>query len=151
VKTSERITSPAAQRHLDALEMQLAQQVANRLQLASESLPHDIVERLRFAREQAVGRARHQRQQEAVPTLVVSTAGHGLAALGGPPSVWLRLASALPLLVLVAGLVLIQQHHEFEQIHVAAEIDAALLADTVPPAAYGDPGFAEFLRNADLP
>jgi hypothetical protein len=151
VKTSERITSPAGQRHLDALETQLAQHVAHRLQLASESLPHDIVERLRFAREQALNRARHQRQQETVPALAVSAAGHGLAVLGGPPSVWLRLASALPLLVLVAGLVLIQQHHEFEQIHVAAEIDAALLADTVPPTAYGDPGFAEFLRNADLP
>jgi hypothetical protein len=71
--------------------------------------------------------------------------------LGGPPSVWLRLASALPLVVLVAGLVLIQQYHDREQITAAAEIDSALLADELPPAAYGDPGFSEFLRDADGP
>jgi hypothetical protein len=71
--------------------------------------------------------------------------------LGGPPSVWLRLASALPLVVLVAGLVLIQEYHDREQIAAAAEIDSALLADELPPAAYGDPGFSEFLRDADGP
>jgi len=51
--------------------------------------------------------------------------------------------------VLVAGLVFIQHHHDLQQIEVAAEIDSALLADDLPPAAYGDPGFSEFLRNGD--
>ena len=63
----------------------------------------------------------------------------------------MRLASALPLVVLVAGLVLIQHHHDLEQITAAAEIDSALLADELPPAAYRDPGFSEFLRSAEAP
>jgi hypothetical protein len=75
----------------------------------------------------------------------------GSAAIGGPPSVWLRMASLMPLVVLVGGLVLIQQHHAREQIVTAAEIDAALLADELPPTAYGDPGFTEFLHAADAP
>ena len=71
--------------------------------------------------------------------------------MSGPPSVWLRLASAFPLVVLAAGLVLIQHHHDLQQIAVAAEIDSALLADDLPPTAYGDPGFTEFLRSAETP
>jgi len=59
--------------------------------------------------------------------------------------------SALPLVVLLAGLVLIQQHHDSEQISAAAEIDSALLADELPPAAYGDPGFSEFLHSHEAP
>jgi hypothetical protein len=30
----------------------------------------------------------------------------------------------------------------------AADLDGSLLADTLPPAAYADPGFAEFVRSA---
>ena len=71
--------------------------------------------------------------------------------MGGPPSVWLRLASLMPLVMLAAGLVMIQHHHDMQQIAVAAEIDSALLADDLPPAAYRDPGFGEFLRTAEAP
>jgi hypothetical protein len=62
---------------------------------------------------------------------------------------WLRLASALPLFALVAGLLLIQESNTRAQIRAAAEIDAALLADDLPPSAYSDPGFGEFLKTAD--
>lgn len=133
------IASPT---HREGLEARFALRIAGRLNAAAADLPHDISERLRFAREQALSRALAQR---AVGGLVTQSGGH--AVLGGPPSVWLRLASLLPLLVLAAGLVLIQQHREQEQIVVAAEIDAALLTDELPPTAYGDPGFAEFLRS----
>jgi hypothetical protein len=53
----------------------------------------------------------------------------------------------LPLVVLVAGLVAIDQWSTREQVLAAAEIDSQLLADDLPPDAYGDPGFAEFLRS----
>ena len=59
---------------------------------------------------------------------------------------WLKLASAVPVVVLVFGFVLIQHSHVNAQISAAAEIDAALLADDLPPAAYSDPGFVEFLK-----
>jgi hypothetical protein len=42
---------------------------------------------------------------------------------------------------------LIQQWHARAQIDAAAEIDAALLSDSLPPSAYSDPGFAEFLNT----
>jgi hypothetical protein len=54
----------------------------------------------------------------------------------------------LPLIVLVAGLLLIQERMAFEQVEAAAEIDAVLLADDLPPEAYTDPGFGEFLKSS---
>lgn len=138
--------------HTEALEGQVALRLAAQLHRSAEALPHEITERLRFGRERALAAARLQRRAAvALPQLVGVSTGQRSVALGGPPSLWLRLASALPLVVLVAGLVLIQQHHDSEQITAAAEIDSALLADQLPPAAYGDPGFSEFLRSPDAP
>ena len=137
--------------HAEALEGRLALRVTSHLHRGAEALPHDISERLRTARGQALERARLVRRQAVSPAQAVQAQGQGTAALSGPPSLWLRLASALPLLVLVFGLLMIQQHHTMEQVSVAAEIDAALLADELPPAAYGDPGFSEYLRGAAAP
>jgi hypothetical protein len=133
------------------LEARLSVSLSALLSERTEQLPHDISERLRFGRERALAAARHQRRLEAVTAPVAVAVGGQTAALAGPPSLWLRLASALPLVVLMAGLVLIQQHHDLEQITAAAEIDSALLADELPPAAYRDPGFTEFLRSVDAP
>ena len=53
----------------------------------------------------------------------------------------------MPLCLLVAGLLLIQHGQWYEQILAAAEVDTALLSDNLPPAAYGDPGFSEYLSD----
>jgi Protein of unknown function (DUF3619) len=112
---------------------------------ADQDLLQDISERLRVAREQAVARARHVQRQASAP--LVSLQG-GTAALGGPDPWWQRLASLLPLLVLAAGLMLVGQWTTREQVLAATDIDAILLSDEVPPDAYADPGFAEFLKSA---
>lgn len=132
----------------EALEGQFAQRLTAHLSGGAQALPHDIAERLRFSRERALASRRAAAALAAAP--VVVHAGRA-AALGSPPSLWLRLVSALPLAMLVAGLVFIQHHHDLQQIEVAAEIDSALLADDLPPAAYGDPGFSEFLRSGEAP
>jgi len=129
---------------LGALEAQFALRLTTHLSRGAQALPHDISERLRFGRERALA----SRRAVLAPAPTLLQAGRA-AALGGPPSLWLRLASALPLVVLLAGLVFIQHHHDLQQVEVAAEIDSALLADDLPPDAYGDPGFSEFLRSGD--
>jgi hypothetical protein len=71
-------------------------------------------------------------------------------ALGGPGTGrgrWLKLASLMPLLLLVGGLLLIQHSQWYQQLTASAEMDAALLSDKLPPAAYGDPGFSEYLSD----
>ena len=140
---------PTLDLRLEAAESRIASRLAARLNDGAQNLPHDIGERLRVSREQAVQRAVAVRRTSAAPSVQVQ--GSGSLVLGGPPSVWLRLASVLPLIVLVAGLVLVQQRHDADQISAAAEVDVALLADDLPPDAYSDPGFSEFLKAMPQP
>jgi hypothetical protein len=139
--------APRSRQH-EALEARVAFRLAGALSESTHQLPHDISERLRVARDRAVERAGAVRRASA--PMFLGQSG-GTAVLGWTPPVWLRLASLMPLAVLLAGLVLIQQYHDHEQIAVAAEIDAALLSDELPPTAYGDPGFAEYLRSDSTP
>ncbi|QPF74955.1 DUF3619 family protein [Roseateles sp. DAIF2] len=116
----------------------------------NETLAPDIGERLRFAREQAMAKAREARaarpQLETAAGVIAQ--GSSLALGGGPGrGRWLKLASLLPLLLLIGGLLLIQHSQWYQQITAAAEVDAALLSDKLPPAAYGDPGFSEYLSD----
>ena len=132
---------------LEAREARVGLRIASRLSEQTERLPHDLSERLRVAREQAVARARQVRQAEAVAPVAVQAAGASLV-LGSTP-IWVRMASVLPLMLLVLGLVLIQHVHQQAEIDAAAEVDAALLADELPPEAYGDPGFVAFLKQPE--
>ena len=50
-------------------------------------------------------------------------------------------------IALVAGLALIQNIMDDDRANELAEIDSALLVDDLPPSAYADPGFLQFLKN----
>lgn len=130
-----------------SVEPRLAACLASALTEHAQTLPHDVAERLRFAREQALSRARLQQRVAAAPSAVVGVSSSGQALLAGFAPWWQRAASLLPLIVLVSGLVAIDQWLTREQVLAAAEIDSQLLADDLPPDAYRDPGFAEFLRS----
>jgi hypothetical protein len=129
----------------EALEARLGHRLAARLSEQAEQVPTDVGERLRFARERALERAREARAA-ATPSQIALAAGRS-AILGLAAAWWVRLGSAIPLIALAAGLFLIQQWHTEAQIAAAAEIDADLLADDLPPSAYSDAGFAEFLKT----
>jgi hypothetical protein len=61
-------------------------------------------------------------------------------------NVWSRLASLMPLIALVAGLAFIQHITDDDRANELAEVDSALLTDDLPPSAYADPGFLQFLK-----
>jgi len=127
----------------DALHARYARRIAACLSENAAAVTGDIAERLRFAREQALERARAARQQSATAHVGVTRGGAALWGVGW----WVKVASVLPLVALIGGLVLIQQSQTRAQISTAAEVDAALLADDLPPAAYSDAGFIEFLKT----
>ncbi len=128
------------------LEARFGLRVASMLSEHSEQLPHDLRERLKFAREQAIRQM--QASRAAAPAAAGGVRlGNALSLFGGEGPRWLRWVSVLPLLALVGGLFLIQYEHSKVQIEVAADVDAALLADDLPPAAYRDAGFIEFLKT----
>jgi hypothetical protein len=129
----------------EAAQARFARSIVARIAADTETLAPDIGERLRFARERAVEAARLARAP-ATAGARVGISG-GAALLGSGSGWWFKLASALPLVALVSGLVLIQHWQARTQVTVAAEVDAALLSDDLPPTAYSDAGFVEFLKT----
>lgn len=146
---------PPATPALADVQARLGARLAGALAMQAERLPHDIQERLRHARGQALQRARHARAGAAAGGRLQPRGAPAMALAGGPaqaprrPTWWLRTAGLLPLGVLVGGLVAIQALRDQERVATAAAIDAELLADDLPPAAWSDPGFAEFLRSSE--
>lgn len=119
--------------------------LAAQLNVASQDLGHDIGERLRVARQTAL-KSRPMPQR----LLRHSQTVHANGTLSVPPdeglNLWRVLASALPLLALVSGLMLVQTlQQDLTESDIAA-LDSALLLDELPPDAYTDPGFVQFLK-----
>lgn len=145
----------ASERELHALEARIGARVADALSTQAEQVPTDIAERLRFGRTQALERARMARlvsqRASATGAVTVGNDRRGAATRAGLVPMWQRMAGLFPLVLLVAGLVAIDRWSAREQIVAVAEIDAQLLADQLPPAAYGDPGFVAYLRSTPLP
>lgn len=140
------MTSTSRTTDRQALEARLALHLTGALTARAERLPPDVAERLRFARTQALARARRM-HATGVHAPLGPTAGD--ASLLGAFLPWLqRAASVLPLLLLVAGLALIGDWSQRELVLAAADIDTQLLVDALPPNAYADPGFVEYLRSA---
>jgi len=140
MKNTDLLASPTP---MDATGGQLAQLLTQ----ASGELPHDLSERLRVARQLALA----VRKPEPAPRLQVLAQGSSLT-LAGPESeglgLWSVLGSALPLLALLVGLSTVQWLDRQEAVSELAAIDTALLVDDLPPAAYSDPGFVQFLRQS---
>ena len=137
--------------HSSSLQDRFARKIAARLSDGSSDLGHDIGERLRVGRQQAL--ARRKMVQVGVATATTAAGGRGatLQLGGGEPGLWGRLASALPVLALVAGLLTIYMVQNEDRANEVAEVDAALLTDTLPTAAYTDPGFIQFLKTSTTP
>jgi len=120
--------------------------VASRLTGGTAELPYSVSERLRAARVQAVARRKPAGLRTASS---VDTSGGAASLTFGDEgqSLWNRIASALPLIALAAGLILIHTIEDELRATEVAEVDAALLTDDLPPSAYADPGFAQFLKS----
>ncbi len=148
------IHRPAHPLEAEALEARFGLRVTARLNEGTQALPHDVSERLRVARQQALERAAVRRLKTASSTTAddAVSLGDGSAALHwhhvspNQRPAWLGALGALvPVLLLLVGLVFISHWRDREQIATTADIDSALLGDDLPPAAFTDPGFVEFL------
>jgi hypothetical protein len=159
VKTAPNSSRPGRPANAEALEARFALRLTARLEAGAQQTPHDISERLRVARQQAVAQARRPavarrpEQTPATAVLPVSVGAGGTAALlqsgspGEDSSLWSRLGWLLPALVLLLGLIGIGEWRDLESMASMAELDAELLGDDLPPSAYADAGFSEFLKR----
>ncbi len=123
----------------------LGKVIAARLSEGAETLPHDITERLKAARAQALAKRKVVNLQ--VASDLAASGGELALNMGGrEDGLWNRIASLLPLFALVAGLISIAVMQDELRAREVAEVDAELLTDELPPSAYVDPGFAQYLR-----
>lgn len=129
----------------EILQDRFALKIAARLSDGCDELPHDISERLRFARTQALAK-RKVVADYSVALPLGSGPAATLGALEEHVSWWNRIGAVLPLLALVLGLVAIHSTQNERIAQEMAQLDAALLTDDLPLAAYADPGFSQFLK-----
>ena len=116
------------------------------LRQGSQSLPVDIKDRLYAARQKALSIKKPEK---------VRVQQHVLANIpgnwsSGSRSFWDNVGWIAPLIVLVFGLIGIAQWQEDSRINDIADVDAALLTDDVPPDAYADSGFMQFLKHGPI-
>ena len=137
----------STRKNTEALQDRFALRAVSYLATGTTDLPHEITERLRAARFQAVAARKIAKTQPAVQT---SIQGNSVTlTLGGEDnsSGWSRVAAFIPLALLVGGLLLINIIQRDNRAQELAEVDVALLTDALPPAAFSDPGFIQFLKN----
>ena len=121
-------------------------QLAARLDESAQALPHDIEQRLKALRMQAQARRKVVQLQSAA-AVVRSGGTLALQSPGDSFGWWGRAGAVLPLLALLIGLLSISHLQDERRIQELASVDTELLTDELPPAAYTDPGFAQFLRT----
>jgi hypothetical protein len=66
---------------------------------------------------------------------------------GRTPFWWRLAATAVPLVMLAVGIVVVDTVHQEQSAAELAEVDSALLTDDVPLVAYADRGFGVYIRN----
>lgn len=116
-----------------------SRQICHLLDRGLDDLDPDVVAQLRAARWRALER---QPVRARAPAFAIA-GGDGTARIGGGHF----LRTLLALCVLLAGIVLAYHWNGFEQAGANEAIDAALLADDLPPKAYLDPGFRTWLSH----
>ncbi|WP_300712372.1 DUF3619 family protein [Limnohabitans sp.] len=125
----------------------LGRHFAAQLSMAAPGLPHDISERLRVARQLAMAQRKPVMQLGFAQKTSIQNNGTLTASGDEGLNIWSILASALPLLALVLGLSAIQWIQQDSRTNELAAIDSALLTDELPPDAYADAGFVQFLKQ----
>jgi hypothetical protein len=115
--------------------------IALRLSDGESAVSHDVAQRLQAARFRAIA-ARKPELQFARPLL--SRSGSMVFLQGS--QAWLRIGIIAPLVALVVGLALIKGEVDERAAQLEAEVDTQLLTDVLPPRAYVDAGFHEFLK-----
>lgn len=142
------MTNSLQNRH-DILQERFARKAASYLSAGATELPYEVSERLRAARMQAVAKRKVAKAQTAAG---VMNAGGGSGALlwGSSDGLgwWGRIGSFVPLIALVVGMLTINVVQNDNRAQELAEVDAALLIDDLPPAAFSDPGFVQFLKTS---
>ncbi|PHV06791.1 hypothetical protein CSQ96_12415 [Janthinobacterium sp. BJB412] len=128
-------------------DLNFAYKVRHALNERLDELPASTTDRLAAARQAAMAR---KKADAPVRVSERALATGGAAGFFAQPFSWLgRVGVAVPMLVLVAGMIGIYQYEEQERVTELAEVDAAVLSDELPLSAYMDHGFNAYLTKSE--
>lgn len=135
------------QKKADILQDRFGLKTTSYLSAGTADLPYDISERLRAARMQALSVRKVTKIETA--SRVVNSGGSAALNWGAYDGLswWSRIGAVVPLIALVVGLLAINSIQDDNRAQEVAEVDVALLTDELPPAAFADPGFVQFLKT----
>ncbi|WP_395826423.1 DUF3619 family protein [Collimonas sp.] len=131
---------------MNSKEINYAFKVRHALNENLDNLPAPTVDRLAAARKTALAR----KKKDAPARVLLRRgllAGHAGNFFNDPLAWLMHVGVAAPI---VAGMVLLSGLYQYEQQHriaAAADIDAAVLSDELPPSAYLDRGFSTYLAQ----
>jgi len=128
-------------------DINLAYAVRRALNEQLDTLPDATTARLASARAAALARKKADAPQRSHrPAPQGGWFGVNVSALFSGAGLG-RIAVAVPLFALVAGLAGVYQHEQKQHIADMAELDAAVLSDELPLTAYLDDGFNAYLAS----
>lgn len=131
---------------MNTKELKFAYKVRHVLNESIENLPPSTTEQLASARKIALSRKKKDslRLTFALQRLLAGEIG----GFSNEPLTWLaRMGLAVPLMVLIVGLIGIYQFEQERRIRDTAEMDIAVLSDELPLSAYLDHGFNAYLAT----
>lgn len=117
-----------------------AYRIRQTLNQGSHDIPPAALRRLEAARHLALSR-----QKQAAPALALA-GGHGSIHFGGPLPGYLK--PILAALALLLGMYISFYWQSHEYISEMEAVDSALLADDLPPEAFLDQDFSEWLNDS---
>lgn len=139
-------------------ERRFVHAVRTALNESAGQLPPDVRDRLAAARRTALAHQKAEAPQTvrspamAVPgvgSVSFDLEGRGHAPLQRAGAFLRRLGLLWPTIALIAGLAGIYQRQQQQRVNELAEVDAAMLLDDLPLAAYADQGFHQYLDKRD--
>lgn len=128
-------------------EINFAYKVRHALNENLDRLPASTASRLAAARQAALARKKADAPIRSVAPRLTTARGEVGGFFGNPFSWISRVTVALPVVVVLAGLVGMYQVEKQHRISELAEIDAMVLSDELPLNAYLDHGFNAYLAK----
>lgn len=120
---------------------------ARALRQGEQAVPHDIRERLRVARLAAV----HAHQRALARQAAQDEASTIARRRQSPFSGWRKALAALPIAAAAGiGAIFMQGAVSEDVPHQQVETDLHILSSEVPPSAFADPAFGEYLKRHKL-
>lgn len=131
-------------------DINFAYRVRHALNEKLDDLPASTTDRLAAARKAALARKKADAPARVRVTRtepVIAGGGNGFFA--NPFGWFTRVSVALPLLLVMGGMVGVYQYEQQQSIVELAEMDAAVLSDELPLSAYLDQGFGAYLETRE--